>query len=188
MPTFDIQVVPPSKKNSQKIVAFGGHAALVASDTYKQATERAVPQLVEQFERQTDPMMCAYIAPIRMQCIFHVLYKSTDKNSPDLPNLLHAPADWLQPEKRNEEGRVTSMGANVILNDRQIVSVDGSRVVYECDGCPDKKSGCNFRFEQRLKKDGSVRLRRSGKVMRDKIQVCGKGRIEISLYRMNGGG
>lgn len=180
--TFDIRVVPPSKKNSQKIVVFGGHAALVASETYRRATKLAVPQIVEQFEKQADPMTVAYTGLVRMQCIFHVLYKSTDKNSPDLPNLLHAPADWLQPEQRDDEGKVRSLGASVIENDRQIRSVDGSRVVYECDGCPDKKSGCNWRFETRLKKNGEPRVRRSGKLMRDKVQVCQRARIEIALF------
>jgi len=194
---FDIQVVPPSKKNSERIVMIGRRPSLRASAQYELATAAAVPQLVEQW--QAMPHACPYQiigrrngppmdgaplpmnSPLHMKCTFHVLCRSDSKNAPDLMNLLHAPADWLEPPKWNKaETAITTPGAGVIANDRLIRSVDGSRIVFECDGCPDRRSGCNYRFETRLKTDGSPWMRK-GKAVRDKYQVCERGRIEIVL-------
>ena len=180
---FVVNVVPPSKKNSERIVMIGRRPSLRASKQYELATAAAVPQLVEQWHCCYGVFSRAgpFSGLVHMKCIFHVLHRSDSKNAPDLHNLYHAPADWLEPPKWNKaETAITTPGAGVIANDRLIRSHDGSRIVFECDGCPDRRSGCNYRFVTRLKKDGSPWMRK-GKPVRDKYQVCPRGRIEIEL-------
>ena len=178
---FDIHVVPPSKKTSERIVSIGGRPSKRASAQYERATAAAMPQIIEQWAPGNLAEATPINWPIHMKCTFHVLYRSNSGNAPDLANLYHAPQDWLQPPKRDKAGKIATPGAGVIANDRLIRSHDGSRIVFECDGCADRKSGCNYKFVTRLKKDGTPWMRK-GKVVRDKIQVCQRGRIEIELH------
>jgi len=169
--------VPPSKKNSQKITMIDGNPSLRASKQYEDAGITVVDQLQRLWASNTP----AIREPVRMCCVFHVLYRSTDRNRPDLMNLLHAPADWMQPAKVGKDGTARSVGAGIIEDDRQVVSVDGSRIVFECDGCPDKRKGCNYVYRVRLKKNGEPWRNRKGKPIRDKIQVCNRAKIEIEI-------
>ena len=183
-------VTPPSKKNSERIVMIGGRPSVRASTQYEAATKAAIPQITDQWQAaflagKISPERIDF--PVRMAVVFHVLYRPDSRNAPDLMNLLHAPADWLQPPKRNKRGEITTPGAGVIEDDRLIRSVDGSRTVYECDGCPDRKSGCNYQLVQRRKRNGVPRVRRNGKAMLDRVQVCERGGMEIELYTWEGG-
>jgi Holliday junction resolvase RusA-like endonuclease len=164
---FTLPVRAPSKKNSQRIVMVGGHASLQPSKLYMAASEVAMKAI--DYYRQLKGLETV-TGPLQMKCTFRVAHKSGSKSSPDLTNLLHAPADWLQE-------------AGIIENDRHIVSVDGSRVVYLCDGCKSRKSGCNYRFETRLKKNGEPWIRK-GKPVRDKVLVCTKPEVVVELYKL----
>lgn len=181
---FVVRVVPPSKKNSEQIVRLGKRYAVQPSAQYKAATKIAVPQLVEQWENLVGPNGDHVDFAIGVCCTLYVLCRSDSGNAPDLLNLLHAPADWMQAPKRSAKtGEVVTPGADIIADDRLIRSWDGSRIVFMCDGCPDRKSGCNYRFQTRLKKDGTPWMRK-GKPVRDKVQVCQRGWIEIELFEL----
>ena len=185
-----IWVIPPSKKRSIKVTTIGGHASIGPTYEFIKVTREAVRQLTEQareFVRHADNVALLPLAGrIHARMIFHILCTSDNKNAPDLPNLLHAPLDWMQPAVLHEDGRVKTPGAGIIADDRFVDSVDGSRRVFECDGCPDRRRGCNYRFEPVLytsgKRAGQPRLdRKNNKPMKKKIQVCQKAQIEIQL-------
>jgi hypothetical protein len=162
---FVLPVRAPSKKNSQVIVMIDKHPSLQPSKLYKMATNEA---LAVMRCRRSLVGMETVTGLLQMKCTFYVAHRSDSRNAPDLMNLLHAPADWLQE-------------AGIIGDDRQIRSVDGSRVIFLCDDCPNRKSGCNYQFRTRLKKNGEPWVRK-GKVVRDKINVCARPQILIELY------
>lgn len=176
-----IQIVPSSKKRSIKVTTIKGHSSIGPTYEFIKATREAVRQLTAVWPVDTPPMSGRLTAKM----IFHLLCRSDSKNAPDLPNLLHAPLDWMQPAVLHEDGRVKTPGAGIIADDRLVDSVDGSRRVFECDDCPDRRRGCNYRFEPVLYRSGPKRgepiLDKRGTPKRLKIQVCGKAKIEISL-------
>ena len=162
---FKLPVRAPSKKNSQVIVMIDKHPSLQPSKLYKAATSEALEALG--YYRALIGLE-TITGLLQMKCTFYVAHRSDSRSAPDLMNLLHAPADWLQE-------------AGIIENDRQIRSVDGSRVIFLCDDCLHRKSGCNYQFRTRLKKNGEPWVRK-GKVVRDKINICTRPRILIELY------
>lgn len=96
---------PISKKNSQKIIIAGKRPYIVPSDAYRKYVRRVKEQLIG----QTLP---ALAGPLHVKCLY---YMETARE-PDLTNLMAATHDILE-----EIG--------VILDDKQIKNVDGSRIM-----------------------------------------------------------
>ena len=96
---------PVTKKNSQVARCVKGKPVLIQSQAYRVYERAALTALLAyRGERVTGPVEVT------------VLYWLKDNRRPDLNNLLAATADILEK-------------AGVIVNDREIVSWDGSRVM-----------------------------------------------------------
>ena len=96
---------PITKKNSQVIARNrgSGRPYVLQSEQYRQYEQDCLKQL----------MICRarFAGPVRMKC----LYWMPDRRRPDLLGLLQATADILEK-------------AQIIDNDRNVVSFDGSRI------------------------------------------------------------
>lgn len=171
-----IRCTPPSKKNSWGPVIVNGHASIAPTYEFTKVTAEAVRQIREAWGERD-----ALAGRFWVKMAFHILYRSDAGNAPDLPNLIDI-LDWFGPPKLNRKTKaVATPGANIIADDRLVDSVDGSRRVFECDGCSDRKRGCNYRFETRLKKNGEPWCDRRGKPKKMKLQICQRAKIEIQL-------
>ena len=99
---------PTTKKNSQRIVLTkGGKRFLIQSKQYLQYEKDCLWNIKAQYKGET----------ITGKVSLQVLYYMPDKRVPDLLNLLQATADILEK-------------ARVIDNDKDIVSFDGSRIMW----------------------------------------------------------
>lgn len=96
---------PATKKNSQQIICRGNRPMLIQSKTYRDYRKSALKQLTSWGNYQ-------FSGPIEITC----LYFCQDNRKRDLTNLLAATQDILQ-------------DSGLILDDSQVKSVDGSRIM-----------------------------------------------------------
>lgn len=104
---YTIQGIPRTKKNSQRIIVIGGKRAVLQSRQYLSWEAPAVFQLQAQRHGFT------WNIPVNMRAIVY-----RDRAVGDLLNYLAAISDVLEK-------------AGVVKNDRQIVSLDGSRMLVD---------------------------------------------------------
>jgi Holliday junction resolvase RusA-like endonuclease len=95
---------PITKKNSQQIIIAGKRPCIIPSKAFKAYEKLARAQLAQYPTR--------YQGPISVKCEYWL----GDARRPDLTNLMAATHDILE-------------HCGIIDNDRNIVSVDGSRIV-----------------------------------------------------------
>jgi Holliday junction resolvase RusA-like endonuclease len=96
---------PITKKNSQQIVMAGKRPCIVQSKAYR-AYEKVAKQQVSLGTFEPMP------GPVQVRCLYFLATTRT----PDLLNLMAATHDILE-------------ACGVVLNDEQIKSVDGSRIM-----------------------------------------------------------
>ncbi len=95
---------PASKKNSMQIITTGNRPRLIQGKRYR--------EYAKEFERQLMPFgNRQIIGPVHVKCLYYV----PDRRKRDLLNLLAATADLLEK-------------CQIIVDDCQIVRVDGSRI------------------------------------------------------------
>ena len=97
---------PITKKNSQQIIMAGKRPCIIQSKAYRAYEKLAKQQIALLGSRE--PVS----GPVTVKCLY---YLSTSR-TPDLSNLMAATHDILE-------------GCGVILNDEQIKSVDGTRIM-----------------------------------------------------------
>lgn len=97
---------PITKKNSQQIIMAGKRPCIIQSKAYRSYEKLAKQQIDILGSRE--PIS----GPVSVKCLY---YLATTK-TPDLSNLMAATHDILE-------------GCGVILNDEQIKSVDGTRIM-----------------------------------------------------------
>lgn len=95
---------PITKKNSMRIISCGGRPRLIQSKAYLQYEQDCLRQITGLMRKNIG-------VPMIVSC----MYWLKDKRIPDLLNLLQATADILEK-------------AEVINNDKDIQSFDGSRI------------------------------------------------------------
>jgi Holliday junction resolvase RusA-like endonuclease len=109
----------PSKKNTHEVRKRGVRYSIGLSDKYREWEERAAEELaVQKYENDLDTLM----NPVQL-CAKITWLWSGRGNVPDLSNVIQSIEDALQ-------------RARVIDNDRQIVSLDGSRLNIITSGEP----------------------------------------------------
>lgn len=104
---YTIQGIPRTKKNSQRIIVIGGKRAVLQSRQYLSWEAPAV------FQLQAQRHGFVWNIPVNMRAIVY-----RDRAVGDLLNYLAAISDVLEK-------------AGVVKNDRQIVSLDGSRMLVD---------------------------------------------------------
>jgi len=97
---------PITKKNSQMIIMAGKRPCIIQSKAYRQYEKNAKEQMAFLSSLPTIE------GPVQMTCLY---YLATARD-PDLLNLLAATSDLME-------------YVGVVLNDKQIKSVDGSRIM-----------------------------------------------------------
>lgn len=97
-----------SKKNSKQIVRIGGQPRLLSSKPFRAWEKMATEALRAQYRGETisDPVHAKF------------LFYAPDRRKRDLSNCFEGPQDALQK-------------AEIIKDDAQIVSLDGSRLLYD---------------------------------------------------------
>jgi Holliday junction resolvase RusA-like endonuclease len=103
---FTILGQPITKKNSQMIIMAGKRPCIIQSTAYRKYEKAAKQQIALLGAREPIP------GPVSVRCLYFLATSRT----PDLSNLMAATHDILEKCK-------------VILNDEQIKSVDGTRIV-----------------------------------------------------------
>lgn len=103
---FVILGQPITKKNSQQIIMAGKRPCIIQSKAYRVYEKMAKQQISLLGARE--PVS----GPVAVKCLYYLATSRT----PDLSNLMAATHDILE-------------GCGVILNDEQIKSVDGTRIV-----------------------------------------------------------
>jgi Holliday junction resolvase RusA-like endonuclease len=97
---------PITKKNSQQIIMAGKRPCIIQSKAYRKYEKTAKQQIALLGARE--PIS----GPVAVKCLYYLATART----PDLSNLMAATHDILE-------------GCGVILNDEQIKSVDGTRII-----------------------------------------------------------
>ena len=103
---FTIMGQPITKKNSQMIIMAGKRPCIIQSKAYRVYEKMAKQQIAP--VGPPEPIS----GPVSVKCLYYLATSRT----PDLSNLMAATHDILE-------------GCGVIMNDEQIKSVDGTRII-----------------------------------------------------------
>jgi len=159
MTKYIIAGPPVVLKNNKRIVRIGKGSRLISSKKVLKAESGALISLKNQkIEKKMKTLTC----PLHFKMTFFGAWKVGAGNLPDLSNLCEAPQDWLQK-------------AEVIADDRQIESLDGTRRVCMCSSCHMRKRYVRGAKAGQMKEDCEA------------VKKCPFERVEIEIeeYREN---